>query len=98
MSASSGMRARFFYGDDEVNCVNHSVSLELHPHTVCATSRESEIELNLRGTICNQGMGMRHIDQVVTGRQHVAHAPRYFSIPSLGLSVKRIWVFIPATG
>ena len=58
--------------------IHHAVSLELHPHAICASARESQIKLNLRRTIRKQGMRMRHIDQVVADRQHVTPRAEIF--------------------
>jgi hypothetical protein len=61
-----------FYGNVEMDCVHNAAALELHPDAICAHTRESEIELNLRRAIGDERMRMHHIDQIVAYGEHVA--------------------------
>src|SRR2546425_9602953 len=63
---------RRFDGDIEMDGIHDSIPLELRPNAVRARTRKGQIELDLRGAVCNERVRMHHVDQIVTGCQHMA--------------------------
>src|ERR1700688_611295 len=59
-------------GNIEPRGIDDSLSLELHPHTISVFAREIDVELHLGTTIGDERMGMNHVDEVVTGGEHMA--------------------------
>ena len=52
--------------------VHHAISLDLHPHAIHTGTREREHELHLRAAVGEEWRRMHHVDQVLTGCQHVS--------------------------
>ena len=51
--------------------VDDAVSLKLHPHPIGPSAGKNHVELDLRTAVCDEGMLVDQVYQVITGDEHV---------------------------
>src|ERR1700691_5488043 len=87
-SAGGALLLEVLDGDVELRGVDYAIALELHPDTIHALARKVHVELHLGAAVGDEGMGVNHVDQVVTGGEHMAPCA-YVLLNTLGgLEVK----------
>src|SRR5215510_6588883 len=71
-SLGAALQAQSFHRHIEVHGVDDALPLKLNPDSIAFAAWEYHVELNLRSAVRDERMLMNHVDQIITGDQHVA--------------------------
>src|SRR5262245_7481879 len=74
----ASLESQFLDGNVKVNGIDDTIALKLYPHTVGPRTREGQVKLDLRGSIGDERMRVRHVDQIVARCEHVPPGAEVF--------------------